>query len=107
MKSQPVEFLGSIEADLNQAREFYASWLADGARIFRDKFRETVSWIEWNPELFSKAHGHFRRAIIRKTYFAIYYVIEADKTLVIAVLDMRQNPRFIRATLGLRWLGES
>jgi len=107
MKSQPVEFFDSIEADLSHAQEFYASWLTDGARIFRDKFRETISWIEWNPEMFSKAHGHFRRAIIRKTYFAIYYAIEADKTLVVAVLDMRQNPHFIRAILGQRWIGES
>ncbi len=102
MKSQPVEFLEFVESDLRQAREFYASWKSDGAEDFQSKFRETILWIEWNPELFQTNYRHFRRAIIRKTYFGIYYVIEPKVTVVVAVFDLRRNPKVIRRVLNVR-----
>jgi len=102
VKSQPVEFLEWVEHDLNYARDFYDSWLTGGADKFLARFREAVTWIERNPEQFPKKHRHFRRAIIRRTYFGIYFAIEPAVTAVVAVLDMRNDPRVIRALLKLR-----
>ena len=102
MRTQPVEFLDFVEFDLRQARGFYDSWKTNGAEDFHTKFRETIAWIEWNPELFQRKYKHFRRAIIRKTYFGIYYVIEPTVTVVVAVLDLRRNPRVIRRMLNVR-----
>jgi hypothetical protein len=68
VRTQRVEFLEFVESDLRHVRDFYASWQFDGARKFQDKFRETISWIEWNPELFPRKYKYFRRAIIRRTY---------------------------------------
>jgi len=73
VRTQPVEFLEFVEFDLRQAHSFYDSWHTHGGEKFQTKFRETIFWIEWNPELFPQKHKHFRRAIIRKTYFGIYY----------------------------------
>lgn len=61
-----------------------------------------MTWIEWNPEQFPKKYRFFRRAIIRRTYFGIYFVIEPTVTTVVAVLDMRNDPRVIRSLLKLR-----
>ena len=102
MKSQPVEFLEPVEHDLNYARDFYDSWLTGGADKFLARFREAVTWIEWNPEQFPKKYRFLRRAIIRRTYFGIYFAIEPEFTTVVAVLDMRNDPRVIRALLKLR-----
>ncbi|MSU56938.1 MAG: hypothetical protein EXS35_01935 [Pedosphaera sp.] len=102
MRTQPVEFLEFVEFDLRQARGFYDSWLPRGAEQFRDKFRETISWIEWNPELFQRKYKHYRRAIIRRTYFGIFYVIEPEVTVVVAVLDLRREPKVIRRMLKAR-----
>jgi hypothetical protein len=74
----------------------------NGAADFQAKFRETISWIEWNPELFQIKYRQFRRAIIRRTYFGIYYVIEPRVTVVVAVLDLRRDPRTIRRMLSVR-----
>ena len=104
MKSQPVGFLEFVEHDLNYAQRFYDSWLTNGSDIFLDRFREVVEWIAWNPEQFPRKYRHFRRAIIRRTYFGIYYAIEPQVTTVVAVLDLRQDPRVLRELLRLRLL---
>jgi hypothetical protein len=82
--------------------EFYESWLTNGADLFLDRFRETTARINWNPEQFPKKHRFFRRAIIRRTYFGLYFVIEPGVTAVVAVLDMRNDPRVIGALLKQR-----
>ena len=102
MRSQPIEFLEYVESDLRQAHAFYNSWQIQGAGRFQVKFRETVAWIEWNPEQFPRKYKRFRRAIIRRTYFGIYYVIEPKVTVVVAVLDLRRDPRAIGQALNLR-----
>lgn len=102
MRSQPVEFLEFVEYDLRAACGFYASWKTNGAEDFQAKFRETVTWIEWNPELFQRKHRNFRRAIVRKTCFGICYVIEPEVTVVVALLDLRRDPSVIRRMLNVR-----
>jgi plasmid stabilization system protein ParE len=102
MRSLPVEFLEFVETDLRHARDFYDSWRRSGASEFQAKFRETVFWIGWNPEMFPKRYKYFRRAIIRRSYFAVFYVIEPAVVTVVAVLDMRRDPRKIRSLLRVR-----
>lgn len=99
MKEQPVEFLECVELDLRDARSFYDSWLTGGELIFHRKFLETVSWIEWNPELFPLVFHHYRRAVIKRSYYGIFFVIEPEFTTVVGVFDLRQNPGSIRRAL--------
>ena len=96
MKSQPVEALDIVETDMVFATEYYASWRSDGASYFKGQFEEAVKWIEWNPELFPKRFRFFRRAVIRNTFFGIFYVIEPGVTTIVAVLDMRQRPKTLK-----------
>ena len=99
VKSQSVEFLECIEDDLQYARTYYDAWKTEGAQWFQERFREAVSSIEWNPEMFPKKYKSFRRAIIRRTYFGVFFAIEPDLTTVVAVLDLRQDPKEIRRAL--------
>ena len=102
MKSQPVEALEVVEGDIRFAREYYNTWRSDGSDYFHEKFLETIHWIQWNPELFSKKFSHYRRVIIRNTFFAIFYVIEPNVTTIVAVVDMRQRPHKILKLIRTR-----
>ena len=102
MKQQPVEFLEAIEADLRVARAFYDSWQPDGGHHFHAKFRETVSWIEWNPELFPRKYRRFRLAVIRRSYYGAFFAIEPSVTTVLAVVDLRQSPAVLQDILRVR-----
>ena len=99
MRSQSVEFLEFVESDLLYAHGYYASWKTEGAEWFQGRFREAISWIEWNPELFPKKYRRFRRAIIRRTYFGVFLAIVPKVTTVVAVL-VRLSVRGKGATLA-------
>jgi len=102
VRNQPVEFLEFIEDDLRYARTYYDSWRTGGAQWFQERFRETISWIEWNPEMFPRKHRAFRRAIIRRTYFGVFFAIEPGVTTVVALVDLRRDPKEIRRALHER-----
>ncbi len=82
--------------------DFYDSWRTGGARQFLSRFWDTTARIGSNPKQFPKRYRIFHRAIIRRTYFGVYFAIEPGVTTIIAVLDMRNDPRVIRSLVSLR-----
>ena len=102
MKSLPVWALPEVEGDLRAAIAHYASWRSDGAEHVAQKYDETIGWIGWNPEAFPKKHGAARRAILKQSYYIVYFLIEIDRIVVLAVLDGRRDPREIRGMLSQR-----
>jgi hypothetical protein len=102
VKSQPVDFLLSANVDVNQAKDAYSAWRSDGADHFMTLLDEVVSWIAANPDLFPKRYRDFRRAPLRNSYYAAFYVIEPTVTVVVAVLDLRQRPARMRRLLRNR-----
>jgi hypothetical protein len=49
--------------------------------------------------MFLKKHRFFRRAIVRRSYFGIFFAIEPGVTTVVAVRDLRDDPKKIRTLL--------
>ncbi len=99
MRSHPVVVLPEVEADLRAAITHYASWRPDGEAHILQQYDETIDWIGWNPEAFPKKYGAVRRAILKRSYYIVYFLIESDRSLVLAVLDGRRNPGEIRTLL--------
>jgi hypothetical protein len=89
-------------ARLGNAIAHYLTWRSDGRAHVLDKYDETIGWIEWNPDLFPFKIGRVQRAIIKHTYFAVYYLQEEARTLVLAVLDGRGEPSRRQALLRRR-----
>ncbi|MES2696035.1 MAG: hypothetical protein V4773_21355 [Verrucomicrobiota bacterium] len=102
MKSLPVFALPEVEGDLRVAMAHYGSWRSDGVEHILRKYEETVSWITWNPEAFPRKFGAVRRAILKQSYYIVYFLMEADRTVIVAVLDGRREPGDIRSLLRKR-----
>jgi len=102
VKSKPVFELPEVEADLELAVAHYCSWRSDGRSHILDKYEETVSWIEWNPDGFPKKLGNVQRAILKQSYYIVYFIQEKQRTIVLAVLDGRRNPSAIRKLVRSR-----
>ena len=74
MKSRPVVSLPEVEFDLQGAIAHYESWRSDGRAHILQKYDETVSWISWNPESFPKKYGEVQRAILKQSYYIVYFI---------------------------------
>lgn len=102
MNSKPVVALPEVAQDLEQAIAHYLTWRDDGREHLLSHYDETISWVEWNPDLFPTKFGRVQRAILKRTYFIVYFLQEKEHTLVLAVLDGRMNPRHIRKRVASR-----
>ncbi len=102
MNSKPVFALEIVAADLNAAAAHYESWRTGGRAHLLGKYEETVAWIAWNPDLFTKQFGAVRRAILKDSYYIVYFIQEAERCVVVAVLDGRREPGEIRKLLRTR-----
>jgi plasmid stabilization system protein ParE len=54
------------------------------------------------PETFPKKYGAVRRAILKRAYYIVYFVVERERSLVLAVLDGRRRPDEIRSVVEER-----
>jgi len=59
---------------------------------FLDCVEAAVETIIQMPKLYAEYHRHFRRSLIRRFPFSIFYTIETDEIIVHAVFDNRQDP---------------
>jgi plasmid stabilization system protein ParE len=44
------------------------------------------------PEMYEKVYGNFRRCLIRRFPFSIFYTVEQSEIILHAILDNRINP---------------
>ncbi len=102
MSAKPVEALEAVQADLEYARPFYESWKPGGGEEILQKYFNAVEWIEWNPDLFPRKFGIIQRVILRRSYFVVYFFQEEARSIIVAVLDGRRNPRVIRKLVTAR-----
>ena len=102
MNPQQVIALPEVEGDLRSAGQFYQSWRSDGHEHLQSIWDEVTHWIAKNPDLFPKRYRDFRRAPLRNSYYAAFYVVEPTVTVVVAVLDLRQRPARMRRLLRHR-----
>ena len=102
MNSKRVDALAVVAEDLRQAAAHYKSWRSDGAEQILRKYDETVNWIAWNPDLFPRRFGRIQKAILKQTYYIVYFIQENERSVVLAVLDGRRSPDEIREIVSVR-----
>lgn len=107
MNSKLVFALGEVESDLKSAIAHYEGWRSDGKAHLLSLYDETIRWIEWNPDLFPKKLGRVQRAILKRSYYIVYFIQEPERTLIVAVLDGRRKPSEIRTIVRRRKRSES
>ncbi len=59
---------------------------------FLDCVEAAIETILQMPRLYAEHHRYFRRALVRRFPFSIFYTIESEEIVVHAVFDNRQNP---------------
>ena len=101
MKIRKILVLKEVADDLNEGRFFYERKEQGIGDYFFDSIISDIESLKLYGGIHNKKFG-FYRMLAKRFPFAIYYKMDGDIIKVIAVLDMRRNPSWIRKKLGKR-----
>ena len=52
--------------------------------------------IKENPKIYRKVYKNIRRALTRRFPYEIFYIVEGNKTIVLAVLHAKRDPELLK-----------
>ena len=78
--------------DLNVAFSWYEQQRTGLGLAFLDCVEEVIETICSMPRLYPEYYKSFRRALVRRFPFSVFYTVEEEMIVVHAVFDNRQNP---------------
>src|SRR6266568_6528921 len=87
-----VRFTPEADAELAEARQWYAHQREDLDIEFMERIDDALSRIVRNPRLYTIVYRTLRRAVVRRFPFAIFYEVTADEIQVVAVFHSRRVP---------------
>ena len=87
-----LRYTGRAKDDLDIAFEWYEEQRHRLGFEFLDCVEATIETILQLPKLYATHHDNFRRALIRRFPFSIFYTIEKKEIIVHAFFDNRQDP---------------
>jgi len=101
MKPEKVVLLEEAVEDLEIGRGFYDDQEEGVGAYFVTSLLSDIASLH----LYSGVHPiqfEFRRMLSKRFPFAVYYEVVSEVARVVAVLDMRQDPKSIRHSLKIR-----
>jgi toxin ParE1/3/4 len=78
------------EAELSEAYRWYAE-RGLGEELM-DAIETVLHQIQEQPMTYPVVHRDVRRALVRRFQYAIFYVLEADAIVVLAVMHQARDP---------------
>ena len=82
----------AADADIEAAFEWYESEQPELGFEFLDEVRATYSRILDGPFKYQELRSGIRRALTRRFPYGIYFSVEGDLIVIIAVLDTSRDP---------------
>ena len=80
------------ELDALEAASWYEGERADLGTEFLDELRTTFSRIEEGPQRFPVVFREARRAILHRFPFGVFFIVESDGAVVLAITHLRRHP---------------
>ena len=94
-----LRFLPEVEEDVAAGYTWYETKAPRLGEEFLRLFYACSSEILQNPMLYPGVHGKFRRRLLRRFPYAIYYLIEGETVIVFGLFHCARDPRTIGAKL--------
>ncbi len=102
-----LRFLPEVEQDVIAAYVWYEEKAPGLGEELLRMFYACAREIPRNPLLYAKVYCQFRRRLLRRFPYAIYFRIEGSEIIVFGLFHCARDPRTIRATLRDRDQPES
>jgi toxin ParE1/3/4 len=82
----------SVALDVEAAFEWYENQQSGLGAEFLDELRATYNRIVDGPLKYQELRAGIRRALLKRFPYAIYFAIEADSVVIVAVLHASRDP---------------
>ena len=83
----------AAELDALEAASWYESERAGLGTEFLDELRTTFARIEEGSQRFPVVFRDVRRAILKRFPFGVFFVVESNNPVVLAITHLRRHPR--------------
>ena len=80
------------EKDITDIVLWYETKLKDLGNRFITSLDATVQSIERNPKIYPKVYKEFRRALLPRFPYGVFYIIENHSIIIFAVLHGKRKP---------------
>jgi len=94
-----LAFLPEVEDDIAAGYAWYEEKSRGLGEEFLRTFYSCAGQIKRNPLFYLKRDPGFRRCLLRRFPYAIYFTVEADQVLICGVFHSARDPRTIRSIL--------
>jgi plasmid stabilization system protein ParE len=81
------------ESDLKEIYKWYESCQKGLGEDFKQYIGESIAKLKKTPQIYPTVHKNIRRAFIRRFPFGIFYLVENNSIIVLAVLHARRDPK--------------
>jgi plasmid stabilization system protein ParE len=97
-----INYVPEVADDLANAREWYENCSVGLGRDFVRMAYAGFSELQDCPEQHERVHGAFRRALLRRFPYGVYYQCSADSITVYGVFHTSRDPAVIKEAIGVR-----
>jgi len=80
------------EAQAFLARDWYESQLEGLGRRFIDELDQAIQKAHENPQHYQVVHRDVRRVLLRRFPYAIFFIVEPKRVVVLAILHQYEDP---------------
>ena len=94
-----LRFLPEVEEDVISGYAWYESKAARLGEEFLRMFYASAAEIPRNPLLFHNMYGDFRRRLLPRFPYAIYFIVKDEDIIVIGLFHCARDPRTIKTNL--------
>ena len=101
MNIREMTALKQVKDDLDEGRRFYDSNKKELGDYFYDSLISDIESLRIYSGIHSQHWGLYRM-LSKRFPFAVYYVIQGETTIVVAVLDLRRDPVWLQGKLKSR-----
>ncbi len=90
---ETVIILPEAEQDVAEARDWYEGRRAGLGREFVEAINARIRVIQRNPEVFAAVHENYRRALVERFPYMIFYEASENAVVVHAVFHCARDPQ--------------
>jgi toxin ParE1/3/4 len=90
--THPLVLRPQARAELLEARAWYDGERPGLGTEFLTEFRVVVALLREMPEAFPTVHGSIRRVLLKRFPYALYFFLDQDTVVIVAVVHARRDP---------------